>query len=171
MTMHPPGPKQVPHGDGRAAGQRRPPPSALAAVKLMYLAAGLALLGLLFDLVAHQEIRDRIADRERGRPPDEIATAADVTIGSLVIAGLLSFGLWLWMAQTTRRGLSWARIVATVLVGVVVAFTLYSAPQTTSLGVVIKLVLIGLGGAVLFLLYRPDSNAFYRSRPEQLAER
>lgn len=143
--------------DGPLSPRTEPPASILAAVSLMYVGAGLSLIGLIFDLAARDEIRDQLTEQSA----TDVGTAVNVTLASLIVTGLLAVGMWIWMAQTNRRGLAWARIVAVVLGGLNVAFTLFSAAQSAGFGIVIKLVTIALAGAVLFLLYRPDSTLYY----------
>src|SRR5215207_5868909 len=136
-------------------------PSNMAAVKLMYVGAGLALLGMLYGLATRDQIRDRLAEDDPDMTPGELNRAVNVQTGVTVVVGLIAVGLWLWMAQTNGRGLVWARKVATVLFGLNLIVIVYVLTQTSGFGVVVNIVSIALAGSILWLLYRKDSNAYY----------
>src|SRR5215207_2151908 len=136
-------------------------PSIVAAVKLMYVGAGLSLLGMLYGLATRDEIRDRLAEDDPDITSGELDRAVNVQTGVTVVVGLIAVGLWLWMAQTNGRGLVWARKVATVLFGLNLIVIVYVLTQTSGFGVVVNIVSIALAGSILWLLYRKDSNAYY----------
>lgn len=140
------------------------PSSIVAAVKLMYVGAGLSALGIVFSLTTRDTIRDRIAEDDPGLAADELTGRATMATGQGVVIGLIAIGLWLWMARANQHGLDWARIVATVLGVLNVVFTLFNLSQTTGFGVVLNVVSIGLAGAILWLLYRSDSSSYYAAR-------
>lgn len=160
LPSFPPAPAPFPAG-GEIGPRPEPPSSILAAVKLMYVGAGLSVLSTLFGLTGRAGLRDKIATDQPEFSPSQVDTAVNVTTGGLVVVGLLAVGLWIWMAQTNKRGLGWARIVATVLGGLNIVFTLFSLSQAAGLGIVLNFVSIALAGAILWLLYRPDSSAHY----------
>ncbi|MGH8823844.1 MAG: hypothetical protein ACRDVN_05150 [Jiangellaceae bacterium] len=138
-----------------------PPPSIVAAVKLMYVGAGLSLLGTLFGLTTRDAMRDQLVEDNPDMTTGEIDRAVNIATGVGVVIGLIAVGLWLWMARTNGRGLAWARIVATVLFGLNIVLTLYNLSQTTGFGVVVSVVSIVLAGAILWLLYRRDATEYY----------
>ncbi len=130
----------------------------------MYVGAGLSLLGMVYDLSTRDALRDRLADIDPEPTADELDRAVNLATGVSVMTGLISVGLWLWMAQTNGRGLLWARIVASVLFGLNVVLTIYDLTQTTGFGIVVDLVTIALSAATLWLLYRPDATQYYAAR-------
>jgi hypothetical protein len=140
-----------------------PPSSILAAVKLMYVGAGLSLLGILFTFTARGSIRDQLAEDNPGYTASELDTAVNVAVIGAVVIGGLSIALWLWMAYANKHGQGWARIVATVLGGLNIVFTLFSLTQSAGFGIILNFASIALAGAILFLLYRPDSSAYYNA--------
>jgi hypothetical protein len=77
--------------------------------------------------------------------------------------GVIGILLWVWMAETNRRGKSWARIVATVLGAINILLTVIglTTGQSTGLVVVFNLISAALAAVILYLLYRPDSSAYY----------
>lgn len=147
--------------ESNSASAPRPSSSILAAVKLMQVGAGISLLGLLFGLTTRDAMRDQLIEDNPDMTTGELDQAVNVATGVGVVIGLIAVGLWLWMAQTNRRGLAWARIVATVLFGLNIVLTLYNVSQTTGFGVVINIVSIVLAGAILWLLYQKDASEYY----------
>ncbi len=77
-----------------------PPRSIQRAVMLMYVGAGLEVLGLIFNLIT------------RG------STASGIP------GALLGIGLWIWMAKANQAGKNWARITSTVFFGIECLFLL-----------------------------------------------
>ena len=143
-----------------------PPSSVIAAVKLMYVGAGLSLLGMVYGLTTRVHTRERLVADDPDQTEAELALAVDVNTGIGVTIGLIAFGMWLWMAQTNLSGLRWARIVATVLFGLNVIVTLYGMTQTTGFGIVVSIISICLAGAILGLLYRQESTAYFVARSD-----
>jgi len=144
-----------------ASSMAGPTSSIVAAVKLMYVGAGLSLLGTLFGLTTRDAMRDRLVEDNPDMTNGELDRTLNVATAVGVVIGLIAVGLWLWMARANMRGLAWARIVATVLFGLNVVLTLYNVSQTTGFGVIISIVSIVLAGAILWLLYRGDATAYY----------
>lgn len=77
------------------------------------------------------------------------------------MVGLLGAALWLWMAYANKAGKSWARVVATVLGGLNILFTLFSLSGGGGLNLIINVLTIALAAYILYLLYRPESSAYY----------
>lgn len=141
----------------------RGPQSLLAAVKLMYVGAGLQALSIVFTFAARVQIREQISTQEPNLTEAEVDSALNLHLMSVAIVDVLAIAMWIWVAQTNRRGYEWARIVATVLAPLNIAFTLFSLSQAAGVMIVARLVLIALSGAILFLLYRPDSSRYYKA--------
>ncbi len=146
---------------GAAAAQAAPPSSLLTAVRLMYVGAALSAVFLVLGLTQRDSLREQIADSQPELTADELDTAVTVGTAFAVVIGLISIGLWIWMAVMNRKGRSWARIVATVLGGLNIVFTLIGLSQNTGIGTVVNLISIVLAAAILWMLYRPDSSAYY----------
>ncbi len=147
------------------------PPSIRNAVRLMWVGAALAAFGLISVFFQTDAIRDAIedADSSNDLTADEIDTVVNVSIAAAVIFGLIGVGLWAWMAVMNGQGKSWARVVATVLGGLNVLFTLLgfagaTGEGATALSTVLSLIGLALAVAILILLYRPESNRFYEAR-------
>lgn len=161
--MSPPSEPLDPRLSGEPPSPTRatPPSSLLAAVKLMYVGAGLSLLGMFFALATRGLLRDQLIEEDPDLTAGELDRAVNMASTVSVVIALIAVGLWLWMAHANRRGEAWARIVATVLFGLNIVLFIYNLGQTTGFGEVVNITSIVLAGAILWLLYRPDSNAFY----------
>jgi hypothetical protein len=85
-------------------------------------------------------------------------------IATLAIAlGLVVIALWLWMARANGQGRNWARILSTVLFGLATLELI----GNHGLGQVLWAMLTWLTGlAAVWQLWRPASNAFFKSTKE-----
>ena len=129
-----------------------------AAVKLMYAGAAVSTVNLVILLAL-------IGDIKVG----QLLNTPFITVA--IAWSLAPLALWLWMARENGRGRNWARIVSTVLFG---AATLDLTEVFGPPGIRLSLVpviagsptvpvlywLVGL--AVVWLLWRPASSAFFR---------
>lgn len=142
------------------------PSTILTAVRLMYLGAVLSLLGVLLTFTQTDAIRDAVEDSDSSLTASEVDDLVNITVASAIVAGLIGVGLWVWMAVKNGQGRSWARVVATVLGGLNIVFTLINLAggTATPLTVVSGLVSLVLAGVILYLLYRPESTRFYDFR-------
>jgi hypothetical protein len=143
-----------------------PPPSLATAVKLMYVGAALSAVGIVTSLLQRDELRDQIEKNDSSLTQDEIDTAVTFGLVTSIVIGLVVIGLWIWMARTNERGLTWARTTATVLGALSIVSLLASLAmgQSTTLGTALSVVSVLLAAVILYLLYRPDSNEYYRVR-------
>ena len=129
-----------------------------AAVKLMYAGAAVSTVNLVILLALIGDIK-----------VSQLLNTPFITVS--IAWSLAPLALWLWMARENGRGRNWARIVSTVLFG---AATLDLTGPFGSPGIRLSLVpviagsptvpvlywLVGL--AVVWLLWRPASSAFFR---------
>jgi len=126
------------------------------ALRLMYAGAGLAVvLGVTIALTTHGRTL-HVGDPASG------AYKAGYVIGG-AITGLITGGLWLWMAWANKRGRSWARILSTVFFGVL---TLYAAASLVALPAAPKTVILlewAVGLAAVVFLWQRQSSDYYRA--------
>lgn len=157
-----------PYGQGPMV-PAEPPQNVLNAVKLMYVGAALSALGILIAFVRRGAMEDTLEQNadtaglaDAGITPEQLATTA-VTIAAVV--GLIGVALWLWMAAMNKKGRMWARVVATVLGVLNIVFTLYSivGSPMDMFNLVVNIVTVALAAVILYLLYRPDSTAYYQA--------
>ena len=144
------------------------PPSVVNAVKLMYIGAAVSTVSL---IVAFIDIGGTKAAIKRARP-DLTATQVNqlntFIITLAIVSGLIGIALWLWMARANGQGKNWARIVATVLFGLATLdlIGVFSQPKT-AIGLVFPVLTWLVGAATIWLLWRPDSTAFFK--PQEYA--
>lgn len=145
------------------------PASIATAVKLMYVGAGLSLVGAVSSALQHDRIRAAVEKASSTSAKPLTATQIDafvtVAVTAAIVVGLLGAGLWVWMAFANGRGRRWARIVATVFFGLSVLSTLSSLAQhAPALSLAISAVTLVLGAYVIYLLYRPESSQYYAAQ-------
>jgi hypothetical protein len=145
------------------AEQPPAPPSVVNAVKLMYVGAAVTTVSLVISLV---EISGTKAAIKKAKPT---WTAAQVNsfdrfiIITAVVSGVIGIALWLWMARANGQGKSWARVVSSVLFGLSTLdlIGVFSEPKT-AIGLVFPLLTWVVGLGAVWLLWRPDSTAFFK---------
>jgi hypothetical protein len=144
---------------GQPAGPLRPPVPApvLTAAKFM---RGGAISSAAYLIVALPFIGDI-----KGKVLGYRLTAAPLTITLVILAGLAVVALWLWMARATSQGRNWARILSTVLFGLV-TLELLSALELIGKNGIAQAFFAALtwlsGLGAVWLLWRPASGAFFK---------
>ncbi|HMM96173.1 hypothetical protein [Phycicoccus sp.] len=132
----------------------------------MRVGAGLSVLSLVSVFFLGDQMREqaRKSLEASGQAVDSnlVDAAVAIGIGVGVVVGLLGAGLWLFMAWANSKGKPWARVVASVLFGISLLFSLISLAQPSAgLSRVLNLVSLVLGGYIVFLLWRKESSDFY----------
>jgi hypothetical protein len=152
------------------AAQQPQPPSLRYAVWLMWLGAGVALLGTITALQRRSSIKTEIFNNvhsnsrqvHSGYTIGQLHTLTNITYVALVVAGLISVLLWLWMAWANHRASGWARICASVFFAVMTVETAISrseanVPLVSAVFLVLEW-LVGLAAVVL--LWRRETTAY-----------
>ncbi len=152
---------------GKPVEPERPaaPPAVLNAVKLMYAGAAVSTVSLVISLV---NISGTKAAIRKARPTLTIAQVNQLNtfiITLAVVSGVIGVGLWLWMAKANGQGRNWARILSSVLflLATLDLFGVFSQPKTL-LGLVFPVLTWLVGAGAVFLLWRPESTAFFKPR-------
>jgi hypothetical protein len=142
-----------------------------AAVRLMYAGAAVCAAELVIGLAL---IIVDIKVAARGQfLGDSLAAHKPLVITVWVVFGLAVIALWLWMARANGRGRNWARHVSGVLFVLATlqldgAFTRpgsHAGFGVTVLyygGAVLFIAVWLVGGAAVWLLWRPASTAFFK---------
>lgn len=143
---------------------QRPPATVLTAVKLMYAGAVLSAIGVVVQFIGIPSERAHL--RQQHNPKLSSDQIHSIVIGSVVLIaaiGIVSVGLWIWMARSNGAGKPWARIVSSAL------FALSTLDLLTSLralgfqiGLVLGLLIWLVGLAAIILLWRKDSTAYFK---------
>jgi hypothetical protein len=155
-----------PTGGADPMGQAaRPPipPSVTNAVRLMYVGAALAAIGLILEFLAIGSIKSAIKKAQPSFSTAQVHSAEVATVAIFVVVGLIGIGLWVWMALANKAGRSWARIVASVLFGLNTLFLLLQVARSGIQGGLIASMitwLVGLGAIIL--LWRKDSSFYFQ---------
>src|SRR5580700_11254010 len=145
-----------------------PPPSVVMAVRLMYAGAVVSALSLIVGLVTVGSLRSSLHKSDPSLTASQLHNLQSVVVVGSVVIGVISIGLWVWMALTNKAGKSWARIVSTVLFGLDTLFLLLGVARAgAAAGTLVSILtwLIGLG-AVIFL-WRKDSSAYFAPKAAQ----
>ena len=148
---------------GMAVDMERPEPIRVA-VTLMYIGAGLAGLSIVLVLLLMGSLRDQVRDNNPTFSDSRVDTAVTYGVTIVIVSALIGVALWLWMAHENGAGKMWARTVATVLGVLNIVLTLIRMGANTTGVNILGLVYIALAVAILVLLYRPDSTAYYRAK-------
>jgi len=147
------------------ASQQRPP-AMNTAVLMMRIGAGISAASTVLILLTLGSAKDEFEEAaDASMSQSDIDAAFNLTVGLFIFLGLVSVGLWLWMAAMNGKGRKWARVVATVF-GVlsVLFFVLGLVGGTqTLLSILLGAVSVAVGLAALFLMYKPESTAFYQA--------
>ncbi|HXC85806.1 MAG TPA: hypothetical protein VNV62_28580 [Trebonia sp.] len=161
-------------------GEPDAPETVRWAVRLMLVGAAISTVFLLFGVIVTVSERNSLINaliswnktqpKSKQLSLSQIHSYVTVSIVTIIIVGLVSIGLWLWMARTNSGGRNWARITASVLFALWTFYTYQSIGDTrgaatliASTVIVLLIWLVGL--ASLFLLWRPASTRFYKSAP------
>lgn len=161
-----PPPQQYPS----AAGPVALPKSLDLSIKLWLAAAGLSLLRSILSVVNTNAIIDETAAR-LGVSLD-VARGSAVGIGSVIFSLFLT-ALWVFFVWQMRSGQNWARIVLTViggivlLVGVIGLFSLavyFSIGALGALEMLFQLATLALIAAAILFQFKPDANQFFVRR-------
>jgi len=135
------------------------------AVRLMYAGAVVTAVGLVVGLATVGSLRTALHKSDPSLTPTQLHNLQTVVIVGSVVIGLISIGLWVWMALMNKAGKSWARIVATVLFVLDTLFLLLGlarAGAAASSLVSILTWLIGVGAIIL--LWRKDSTQYFTAQ-------
>ena len=129
----------------------------------MYAGAAVSTVSLIISLTDISGTKAAIRKARPSLTATQVNQLNTFIISLAIVSGLLGIGLWLWMAWANKQGKNWARIVSTVLFGLATLdmVGVFSQPKTL-LGLVFPVLtwLVGLGA--VWLLWRPDSTAFFK---------
>jgi hypothetical protein len=142
-----------------------PPPSVVMAVRLMYAGAVVSALSLIVGLATIGSMRSNLHKAQPTLTPTQLHQLQTVVVVGSVFIGVLSIGLWVWMALMSKAGKSWARVVAAVLFGLYTLYLLFVVARTGAAGTALVPILswlIGLG-AVIYL-WRKDASAYFNAQ-------
>ena len=154
-----------PESTGEPPGSQRPPipNSVQTAVKLMYAGAALSLIELIVGLITIGSVRSAIRKAFPHYTASQLHSAEVTSVVVGVVVGLISIGLWVWMARANGAGHNYARITGTVFFGLNTLFLLLSlARPHASVGLIFNILvwLVGLGAVIM--LWRKESAPYFK---------
>ena len=142
-----------------------------AAVKLIYAGAAVSTVNLVILLALIADVMAYHAILGHHLTTAQVSQASTPFITTVILWDLVPIAVWLWMARACGRGRNWARIVSTVLFGVATlnltgAFNWFSGIHLTLVpmiyGPTLPVLYWLVGLAVVWLLWRPSSRAYFR---------
>lgn len=145
-----------------------PPQSVVMAVRLMYAGAVVSALSLIVGLATVGSLKTSLKKSDPSLTATQLHNLQSVVIVGSVAIGLISIGLWVWMAFMNKAGKSWARIVASVLFGLDTLFLLLGLARAgAAAGTLVSILtwLIGLGAVIM--LWRRDATEYFKARSPQ----
>jgi hypothetical protein len=140
------------------------PQSVTRAAQAMYVGAVASLIGIIIAFLTRHSIRSAILAHNHTLTTSKLNTTYHAELGALLIGGLIEIGLWIWMAQSSKAGKSWARITATVLFGIdtlglIAGAAVANGGATRIYGIVPWVV----GLVAIIFLWRRESTAFFKA--------
>jgi len=166
-------------GPADLAGPPAPPAPVHRAARLMQAGAVVSTLSLIFTVIGSFSLKHNMMTANAQKLQDHQITASQISstatglIVYTIVIGLVSIGLWLWMARMNEAGRRWARITASVFFALWSLYT-YSVigelhgGVTVTATLIVSLVLIlalwVIGAATVFYLWRPASTAYFKAQ-------
>jgi hypothetical protein len=156
-----------------------PPPPLHRAVRLMQAGAVVSTLSLIFTVIGSFSLKHNMMTANAQKLQDHQITASQISstatglIIYTIVIGLVSIGLWLWMARMNEAGRRWARITASVFFALWSLYTysvlgeLHGGVTVTGTLIVSMILILALwviGAATIFYLWRPASTAYFKAQ-------
>jgi len=153
---------------GRMPEYSEPAPSVVMAVRLMYAGAVVSALSLIVGLATVGSLRDSLHKAQPSLTPTQLHDLQTVVVVGSVFIGLISIGLWLWMAMMNKAGKPWARIIATVLFGLDTLFLLLGVARAgAAAGTLVSILTWAIGLGAVIYLWRRDATAYFNPQAAQ----
>jgi hypothetical protein len=154
------------------------PRPVLQAVRLMYAGAGVSLISLILSVAFSFSFKSGLISANKANLADHKVTMSEITsfaneeIISQIVFGIIAVALWVWMAKMNGAGRSWARISSTVFFALftidtfITVNSIKGSVSVTASWILSMALLLGtwvIGTAVIALLWRPVSTAYFKS--------
>lgn len=154
------------------AGPRVVPQHIQTAFYVMLAGAIVTVLSTLYSLTTIDELRAEAERSSEGVIGDSgIDMIVYAGLGGAVIGGLITAGLWVWMAYANRAGKNWARITGTVFFGLDAVFylfglvSLFAGIEGQLIPMLFSTVLLAIGIAAVVLLWNGKSAPYFAPPP------
>jgi magnesium-transporting ATPase (P-type) len=148
---------------GKPVEPERPPapPTVQNAVKLMYAGAAVSTVYLIVSLLTLGDIKGEIKKADPKLTASQVASSANFLIITTIIFGIVTIGLWLWMAWGSKEGKNWARIASTAFCILYALYILSVFARVHSIAFVLPALEWLTGLAAVILLWRRESSEFF----------
>jgi uncharacterized membrane protein (DUF2068 family) len=173
--------KKQPARTGRSGPEdlAAPPAPVGRAVRLMQAGAVVSTLSLIFTVIGSFSLKHNMMTANAQKlklhqiTESQISNTATGLIIYTILIGLISIGLWLWMARMNEAGRRWARITASVFFGLWSLYTysvlgeLHGGVTVTATLIVSLILILALwliGAVTVFYLWRPASTAYFKAQ-------
>lgn len=148
-----------------AAGGPAVPQSVRRAVWLMYAGAATMTVFFITALTTMGSFKNAVitANKTAKKPmtPSQINGYVNGYTLYVIVVGLISIGLWLWMARMNSRGKNWARVTATILLCLWTINTIGVVQTRVIESMIFPAIAWLFGAASVFFLWRQESSAFF----------
>lgn len=142
-----------------------PPPSVVTAVRLMFVRAGVALIGAIITFAMKNDLRSAIKDANPNASAHRINTLYNSAIAVGIIVAAIFIVLYLLLALQVRKGKNWARIVTWIVAGLGVIDAFGSLAQTTTSATQTITIIVGvIDVAIIVMLSQRASNFYFNKR-------
>jgi hypothetical protein len=160
--------KKLPGNGKQPADEWAPPQSVRRAVRLMYAGAATMTVFFITALATMGGFKNAVitANKTAKHPMTTSQINGYVTGYTLyvIVIGIISIGLWLWMARMNGQGKNWARITATVLLCLWTVNTAGVVQTGVVQSMIFPVIAWLIGAAAIFYLWRQESGAFFGSK-------
>ncbi|MGB3827673.1 MAG: hypothetical protein WA962_02770 [Ornithinimicrobium sp.] len=148
-----------PESDPVPAAKEHAPPSVKTAVTLIWASVALGLISTLVTFFLLDDIVDTGMQGTSGADRDTVQVG--VIVGAIV-GFVFTVAIAALFAYFISKGANWARIIYTVLLGLGILLNLFALFGTQpAILLILTVVSIALSVAIVFFLYRPDSNRYF----------
>jgi hypothetical protein len=156
-----------PGGAQMPEAQRPPAPASVRnAVKVMYAGAAASLVYAITFIATLSATKSAIEQHSPRLTASQVNGMQQALVTSAIVSGLISAGLWIFIAQACKSGKNWARTTGTVLFGINTVQVLGGVPiPVAAPAKLVALVVWLLGLAAVALLWRGTSSAFFNGTP------
>jgi hypothetical protein len=156
-----------PGGSAMPDPSRQPaPPSIVTACRAMYAGMAASLIGIGVDFAFFSSVKSAIEKQTPKLTPAQVVSAEHEEIGLIIASGLIQAALWLWMAQSSRAGKGWARIVASALFAIFTLGQLTGFLSSSGPSRIYSLLVWLIGLTAIVFLWQRSSTEFLRTSRE-----
>ena len=163
-----PMPPPPPPGYGPPVQKGPAPSTVVNAVRLMFVNAGLSVLGIIVLLATKNDLRKAVRDNNTGASDTRINDLVNAAITVGIVIAVVLIVLYVLLALQVRKGKNWARIVTWVFAGLGVFGNISNLIQpgsaltkvTAAIGLVIDI-------GIIVLLASSRSHPYFRKEQYQ----